>query len=98
MRRKPTGWPFGEGGPLVQIGISTADGTPRHDWREFQWIKNDVCGPEWEAIELYPAESRLIDPSNYYILWATKNIRLGLFKGRRVFKPEEAIAPQRGWK
>ena len=40
-----------------------------HDWREFQEIKNMICGPEREAVELYPAESRLVDSSNQYHLW-----------------------------
>jgi hypothetical protein len=96
-RRHVDGWPFG-GGPWVQVGISLLDGSARHDWREFQRIKNDVVGPEWEAIELYPAESRLLDPSNYYLLWCAPAIALGMYEGRTVSTPEMCIAPQRGWK
>lgn len=40
-----------------------------HDWRDFQTIKNELCGKEREAIELYPAESRLVDSSNQYHVW-----------------------------
>ncbi len=101
VRRHNTGWPLadlGSGRPWVQIGISAKDGTPRHDWREFQLIKNQICGPEWEAIELYPAESRLLDPSNYYILWCAQCIPIGLNDGRVVVGPDKAVAPQRGWK
>ena len=40
-----------------------------HDWRELQQIKTDVLGPEREALELYPAESRVVDTANQYHLW-----------------------------
>jgi len=35
----------------------------------FQQIKNEIIGPEYEATELYPAESRLVDSSEEYHLW-----------------------------
>ena len=88
---------FGRGG-MIQIGINTHDGTARHDWREFQEIKNQIAGPECEAFELYPAESRLLDPSNYYTLWCfpgVKRIKVGIDQGRRVWDADEALAPQR---
>lgn len=50
------------------LSIKPQGGEARHDWREFQWIKNQLCGPEREAIELYPAESRLVDVSNQFWL------------------------------
>ena len=40
-----------------------------HDWRDLQRIKNEICGEEKEAIELYPAMSRMVDTSNQYHLW-----------------------------
>ena len=82
---------------MIQLGISAADGTARHDWRDFQWIKNRFAGEEAEAFELYPAESRLMDPSNYYMLWVfpKTTIRVGTHV-RRVIGQDEAIAPQRG--
>ena len=91
---------FGTRGGMVQIGIHTLDGTARHDWREFQWVKNQMAGDECEAFELYPAESRLIDPSNYYTLWCfpgLKRIKVGVDDERRVFDADEAAAPQRGF-
>jgi hypothetical protein len=81
----------------VVLGIHCPDGEPRHDWREFQRIKNDIVGPEWEAVELYPAESRLLDPSNYYMLWCWQRIPIGKDTGRVIAGPVDCIAPQRGW-
>lgn len=51
------------------LSIKPKDGSPRHDWREFQWIKNQIAGPEREAVELYPAESRLVDTANQFLLY-----------------------------
>lgn len=56
-------------GPLVQLTITRLDGKPCKDWRHFQEIKNELVGPEFEAVELYPAESRLVDMDNEYHLW-----------------------------
>lgn len=61
--------PMGEG--YVNINIRRRDGgTIFRDWRIFQRIKNEIVGPECEAVELYPAESRLADTSNKYHLFA----------------------------
>jgi hypothetical protein len=56
----------------VQLNIRRRDGRPIfRDWRHFQRIKNELLGDECEAIELYPAESRLVDTTNKYHLWGT---------------------------
>lgn len=56
---------------LVHLNIRRIDGSALvRDWRHFQAIKNQLVGPECEAIELYPAESRLVDTSNKFHLWA----------------------------
>lgn len=96
LRRFGKGFPIGNG-PFAIISISAIDESARHDWREFQQIKNSLVGEEWEALELYPSESRLIDPSNRFYLWACPKyvIKWGLPGGRKVLLPEEAIAPQR---
>ena len=56
---------------LLHLNIRRRDGGAiMRDWRHFQRIKNELVGPECEAIELYPAESRLVDTSNKYHLIA----------------------------
>jgi hypothetical protein len=88
---------FRSRGGCIQLGINAIDGTARHDWRDFQTIKNQLAGPECEAFELYPAESRLLDPSNYYTLWCfpgMHRINVGV-QERRVLQADEALAPQR---
>jgi hypothetical protein len=90
-------------GRMVMLSITATDETARHDWREFQQLKNYLVGAEWEAVEIYPAESDLKDPSNRFYLWCYRKgtildkigAGLGMKSGRDVVGPEDSIAPQR---
>jgi hypothetical protein len=53
-----------------ELSIKTRDKAPLHDWRDLQHIKNELIGPEVEAVELYPAEKRLVDTANQYYIYA----------------------------
>ncbi len=55
--------------PFIHLDIRRHDAGAVTSWQEFQRIKNELVGPEHEAVELFPAESRLIDTSNQYHLW-----------------------------
>ena len=77
---------------FVHLSIRNTARTAIRDWRHFQRIKNEICGPEREAIELYPAESRLIDEANQYHLWVFPegmNLPVG-FNERVVGSNEQA--------
>lgn len=64
------GTPFGPTlGPMVHLSIKRNDRNTIRDWRHLQRIKNELVGPECEGVELYPAESRLVDAANQYHLW-----------------------------
>jgi hypothetical protein len=57
---------------VVHLNIRRRDGAAMvRDWRHFQLIKNQLIGPECEAVELYPAESRLVDSCNKYHLYGS---------------------------
>ena len=58
-----------DGGHCLHINIRRKDGGMFKDWLHFQQIKNEVAGPEREAVEIYPAESRKVDTSNKWHLW-----------------------------
>ncbi len=58
---------------LTQLSIKRLDKEPVTDWRHFQWIKNEIVGVEFEFVQLYPAESRLVDTSNQYWLYGFQN-------------------------
>lgn len=83
---------------MVHINIRRCDGAAVFDWRHRQLIKNQLVGEECEAFELYPAESRMVDTSNKYHLWAfvDPKIRLpvGIDRGgEREVVEEEVSAP-----
>lgn len=81
---------------FAMLQICRADGGSVVDWRHLQEIKNAVLGENWEAVEIYPAESRLKDTSNARYLWASSSaLPFGLPGGRFVLDAHEAIAPQR---
>lgn len=54
---------------VVHLSIRRNDRSPARDWRDFQAIKTQLLGPEEEAVEIYPAESRVVDCANQYHLW-----------------------------
>lgn len=62
-------WPC----PMTHISIKRRDKAPSHNWRHFQYIKNQLCGPETQGIELYPPEQFLVDSSNQYHLWVSED-------------------------
>lgn len=59
---------------LWHLSIKRRNKNPVHDWRDLQAIKNVLVGREYEAIELYPASSRVVDGANQYHLWVFKSI------------------------
>jgi hypothetical protein len=73
------GLPRGQGFPtrpgqadgpwMVWLSIKRRDRLPIFNWREMQRIKNELVGPECEGLQLFPAESRLVDTSNQYHLY-----------------------------
>jgi hypothetical protein len=54
---------------FVHLAISRLDRGTCNEWADLQRIKNEIVGPEYEAIELFPAESRLVNTGNEYHLW-----------------------------
>lgn len=54
---------------MVHLSLRTVENDVRHDWREMQRVKNEVLGPDWEGVEMYPSEARVVDTANQYHLW-----------------------------
>lgn len=56
-------------GPMKHLSVKRLDKEAIHDWRDLQEIKNQLVGPECEGLELYPADSRMVDAANQFHLW-----------------------------
>lgn len=86
-----------DGTRVFHLSIKRIDQKAIRDWRDFQRIKNQLLSPEHEAIELYPAESRLVDGANQYHLWGvddpTWRFPLGFNAGRAV---DDTAPPETG--
>jgi hypothetical protein len=77
-------WAGLEGTHDAHLSLRRRDRQPEPiTWRDIQRIKSELCGSEAEAVECFPAESRLIDGSNQRHLW--------------VWRPDCLHAPRLGW-
>lgn len=54
---------------LTHLSIKRRDKQVVRRWRDLQRIKNEVMGPDREAVELFPSERRLVDTANQYHLF-----------------------------
>lgn len=85
---------------MLHLSIKLISKEPIHDWRELWEIKNELVGEENEAVEIYPAASRLVDSANQYHLWVFKdpNLRLPFgFQGEFVMEGSLNGSKQRGF-
>ena len=72
FRNKQADWQVHEKswkGTMTYLSIKRLDKKSIHDWRHLQEIKNELCGQDCEAIEIYPVEKRLVDTANQYHLF-----------------------------
>lgn len=82
------GWVGAHGDYDVHLSIRRQDREAESfPWRDLQRMKSELCGSEAEAVEVFPAESRLLDASNQRHLWVRRPGRtwdVGLDGGRTV--------------
>ncbi len=89
-----------DGSPhLIHLSIRRNDRLAINDWRDMQRIKNEIVGPEAEAVQLHPAEHRLVDGANQYHLWCTNEGEMFPFgfKERLVSESTAGGVSQRKW-
>jgi hypothetical protein len=58
---------------MWHLSFKRHDRAPIFNWRDVQMLKNQIIGPENEAVQLFPAESRLVDGANQYHLFVLKD-------------------------
>jgi len=81
--------------PIVHLDLARHDGQPITSWRELQQIKNELVGPECEGVELFPAESRLVDTSHQYHIWVIEDTQFRFPFGykKRIVLPHAISCP-----
>lgn len=83
-------------GDVQELSIRRNDRKPITDWRHKQRIKSEIAGPEIEAIELYPAESRLMDTANQtylFVLPPGMQYPVG-YRGPRLLQDSHEATPK----
>lgn len=58
-----------EWGPVERLMVRRNDGGTGVPWADMQRIKDELCGPERVAVEVFPPRSELVDNRNIYHLW-----------------------------
>jgi hypothetical protein len=56
-------------GVVRELSIRRQDRKAVNDWRDAMRIKNQLAGEHIEAVELYPAQDRVVDTANQRYLW-----------------------------
>ena len=56
-------------GTVKRLGIRRNDEGKNISWAEKQRVKNELCGENAIAVEVFPSEDELIDQVNMFWLW-----------------------------
>jgi hypothetical protein len=90
---------FGKDIELWYLSIKRHDREPILDWRDFQEIKNQICGEEHEGMMLYPSEKRVVDTANQDHMYVFMNdgfkIPCGMWGGIKTDTADMGAAKQR---
>ncbi len=84
-----------DGPEMAHLSIKTHERSAIRSWRDLQRIKNELCGTTCEAVELFPAESRMTDLANQYHLWVLEpgyKFPFGFNDGRVVSNDPRMVA------
>lgn len=79
---------------VTHLSVKRYDRAPLSNWRHLQQIKNEVCGPEREGLQLYPRESRVADNANQYHLYVLPvgmDVPVGFEHGMFITPEETAL-------
>lgn len=84
---------------VIQLCYSRVDRGHAQDWRDQQHMKNQLVGMECEGVQLFPAESRLVDSANQFHIWVLADPKqrwpVGYHDGRFVSDTEDHGSTQR---
>lgn len=92
-RKYPASAPFPDIGHLSIKRLNKAP-IPASAYRDFMRIKDEICGPEFEAVQIFPARSDEIDTANQYHLWVflDPSFRLPFgWHGQRLVSSEQPV-------
>ena len=56
-------------GTIDHLLLRRHDGGVEFPWSDLQRVKDELCGPERVAVEVFPPQSQLVDAANCRHLW-----------------------------
>jgi hypothetical protein len=72
-------------GVVQHLHIQRLDRRPIHKWESLQQIKNEICGAQAEAVEIYPPQSEVVNSCHHYHLWVLpEGIKMPFGLGRNA--------------
>jgi hypothetical protein len=84
-------------GRCTWLSIKRRDKRPVNNWQDMQTIKNRLVGVECDAIQMFPAESRMVNTANQYhliVLPEDANVPFGW--GTRFVDTDNRVAKPNG--
>lgn len=78
---------------MLWLSIRRTDKKVVRDWRHLQRIKNELVGENYEGMEMFPAEERLVDAANQYHLFVVDERKFRWpwgYRDRLTSDPEQA--------
>lgn len=86
-------------GVVTHLWVKRHDQKTIHSWSDLQRIKDEIVGPNREAVEIYPARDSIVDQANMYHLWVLPEgarLPFGLTQGddlEKEFGDHDATPP-----
>lgn len=75
--------PIGTGN-VLHLAVASMSGE-RPTFHEMMRIKNEMCGPEHTAVEVYPPEAEVVDGADMFHIWVLPGpLPFGLWTGGNV--------------
>ena len=84
-------------GRCTWLSIKRRDKRPVNNWQDMQTIKNRLVGVDCDAIQIFPAESRMVNMANqYHLIVLPSDASLPFGWGRRSVDTENRNAEPNG--
>ena len=84
-------------GRCTWLSIKRRDKRPVNNWQDMQTIKNRLVGVDCDAIQMFPAESRMVNTANqYHLIVLPPDAIVPFGWGRRHIDTEQRIGKPNG--
>jgi len=84
-------------GRCTWLSIKRKDKRPVNNWQDMQTIKNRLVGTDCDAIQIFPAETRMVNMANqYHLIVLPEDTSLPFGWGKRSVDTNDRVAKPHG--